>query len=150
MAKKDNRDDRTSASDRTSDRSARGGRGDDSRHTWNDDTPRSLEDEDRPMYETSIRAMAVLDEVLNMTSPSDPKYQYLLLLRHQIEVDERQMQEAQKVIAEYDEAYNKLTAPANRIATFMGDIDEEDTVMVSLGDGEFIANVDPKMEREER
>ncbi len=102
------------------------------------------------MYETSIRAMAVVDELLNMTSPSDNKYQYLLLLRHQLEVDERQMQEAQKVIAEYDEAYNKLTAPANRIATFLGDIEDEDTVMVSLGDGEFIANVDPKMEREER
>jgi hypothetical protein len=26
-------------------------------------------------------------------------------------------------------------------------MDGEDTVMVSLGDGEFIANVDPKLER---
>ena len=112
-----------------------------------DETPRSLEDEDRPLYETSLRAIAVVDEMLGMTSPSDAKYQYLLLLRHQLEVDERQMQEAQKVIAEYDEAYNKLTAPANRIATYLGEIDGEDTVQVSLGDGEFIANVDPKLDR---
>ena len=112
-----------------------------------DETPRSLEDEDRPNYETSIRALAVTDELLSMTSPSDQKYQYLLLLRHQLEVDERQSQEAQKVIAEYDEAYNKLTAPANRIATYMGEIDGEDTVQIALGDGEFIANVDPKLER---
>lgn len=113
------------------------------------ETPRSLDDEDRPLYETSIRSVAVVDELLTMTPPSDQKYQYLLLLRHQIEVDERQMQEAQKVIAEYDEAYNKLTAPANRIATFMGEIDGEDTVQIALGDTEFISNVDPKYDRTE-
>jgi proteasome-associated ATPase len=111
------------------------------------DDPRSLEDEDRTPYETSIRALSVVDELLSMTSPSDSKYQYLLLLRHQIEVDEKQMQEAQKVIAEYDEAYNKLTSPANRLATFLGDIEGEDTVQVALGDTEYIANVDPKLDR---
>ena len=126
------------------------GNGDEGRFRADGETPRNLEDDDRPIYETTIRALAVVDELLSMTSPSDNKYQYLLLLRHQLEVDERQMQEAQKVIAEYDEAYNKLTSPANRIATFLGDIEDEDTVMVSLGDGEFIANVDPKMEAEER
>jgi proteasome-associated ATPase len=125
-------------------RSGRGGRGDLDRVN---DTPRSLEDEDRPMYETSIRALSILDELLSMTNPSDQKYQYLLLLRHQLEVDERQMQEAQKVIAEYDEAYNKLTAPANRIATFLGEIEGEETVQISLGDTEFISNVDPKIDR---
>jgi proteasome-associated ATPase len=124
-----------------------GGRQDRNAARLGDETPRSLEDEDRPMYETSIRALSVVDELLSMTSPSDSKYQYLLLLRHQLEVDERQMQEAQKVIAEYDEAYNKLTAPANRIATFLGEIDGEDTVHLALGDGEFIANVDPKADR---
>jgi ATPases of the AAA+ class len=113
----------------------------------NEETPRSLEDEGRPNYETSIRAMSVVDELMSMTSPSDQKYQYLLLLRHQLEVDERQMQEAQKVIAEYDEAYNKLTAPANRIATFIGEVEGEDTVQIAMGDQEFISNVDPKMER---
>ena len=111
------------------------------------ETPRSLDDEDRPLYETSIRSISVVDELLSMTPPSDQKYQYLLLLRHQLEVDERQAQEAQKVIAEYDEAYNKLTAPANRIATFMGDIDGEDVVQIALGDTEFISNVDPKYDR---
>jgi len=142
MAKnRDNQNERTTASQRaaSANRLRAGGA---------DETPRSLEDDDRPLYETSLRAIAVVDELLSMTPPSDSKYQYLLLLRHQLEVDERQAQEAQKVIAEYDEAYNKLTAPANRIATYMGDLDGEDFVQVSLGDGEFIANVDPKMDRE--
>ena len=106
------------------------------------------EDEDRPVYETTIRAISVVDELLSMTSPSDSKYQYLLLLRHQLEVDERQSQEAQKVIAEYDEAYNKLTSPANRLATYLGEIEGEETVQIAMGDQEFIANVDPKIDRE--
>jgi proteasome-associated ATPase len=127
--------------DNQSDGRERGGRGE-----YDRETPRSLDDEDRPRYETSIRSLSVVDELLSMTSPSDQKYQYLLLLRHQLEVDEGQMQEAQKVIAEYDEAYNKLTSPANRIATFLGNIEEEDTVLIALGDQEFIANVDPKID----
>src|SRR5882724_2012492 len=110
------------------------------------DTPRNLEDEDRPSYETAIRAVSIVDELLSMTSPSDSKYQYLLLLRHQLETDERQMQDAAKVIAEYEEAYNKLTSPANRIATFLDDIEGENVVHIALGDQEFIANVDPKLD----
>lgn len=123
---------------------ARGARGDEGRAGWSEGAPRSLEDDDRPIYETSIRAMTIVEEMISMTSASDQRYQYLLLLRHQLEVDERQMQEAQKIIAEYDEAYNKLTSPANRIATFLGSIEGEDTVQIALGDGEFISNVDPK------
>jgi len=141
---RDNQNDR----DPRNNRGGNGGRGEYGRA--NEETPRSLEDDDRPAYETSLRALAVVDELLSMTSPSDSKYQYLLLLRHQLEVDERQMQEAQKVIAEYDEAYTKLTSPANRIATFMGEIEDEDTVQIALGDGEFIANVDPKLDRTEK
>ena len=136
MAKRDNQD--------RDSRNSGNGRG---TNRMGDDTPRSLEDDDRPSFETTIRAVSVVDELLSMTSPSDQKYQYLLLLRHQLEVDERQMQEAGKVLAEFEEAYNKLTAPANRIATFMGEIDGEDVVQVALGDGEFIANVDPKIDK---
>jgi proteasome-associated ATPase len=112
------------------------------------DTPRSLEDDERPQYETAIRALSIVDELLAMTSPSDSKYQYLLLLRHQLETDERQMQDAAKVIAEFEDAYTKLTAPANRIATFLDDIEGENVVHIALGDQEFIANVDPKLDRE--
>src|SRR5579862_6009738 len=108
--------------DNQNDRLGRGGGREYDRYS---DNPRNLEDEDRPSYETKIRALAVVDELLSMTSPSDNKYQYLLLLRHQLETDERQMEEAAKVIAEYEEAYNKLTSPANRIATFLDDIEGE-------------------------
>jgi proteasome-associated ATPase len=129
--------------DNTNDRSGRGG--DNNRLR---DEPRSLDSNDRPLYETQVRALSVLDELLQMTSPSDSRYQYLLLLRHQLEVDERQMQEAGKALAEFEQAYDKLTSPANRIATFLSEMeDEADTALIALGDGEFIANIDPKLDR---
>ena len=100
---------------------------------------------DWELPETRIRAMGLLDQIIRMTPRSDPRLDHLLLLRHQIEVDEKQMEEAQKVLAEFEEAYNKLTAPANRIGVFLEQLDEE-TVQIALGDQEYIANVDPKME----
>ncbi|GAB4455587.1 MAG: proteasome ATPase [Armatimonadaceae bacterium] len=123
----------------------RGGRGN---QRYGNDTPRNLNEDDQPQFETTIRALSIVDELLSMTPPSDSKYQYLLLLRHQLETDERQLEEASKVIAEYEEAYNKLTSPANRLATFLDDIEDENTVHIALGDQEFIANVDPKLDRE--
>ena len=57
------------------------------------DTRRGDAQDDETLFETQIRAIAIVDELLSMTSPSDSKYQYLLLLRHQLETDERQMAE---------------------------------------------------------
>src|SRR5437764_1768710 len=94
--------------------------------------------------ETQLRAIGLLNEIIRMTPRNDPRLDYLMLLRHQLETDETQLEEAQAVIAEFEEAYNKLTSPANRIAVFLGEIDK-DTVQIALGDQEYITNVDPKM-----
>ena len=95
--------------------------------------------------ETAVRAIFVLDEILKSTDPIDPNYQYLLLLRHQLEVDEQQSAEAQELIAKYDEAYNKLTAPANRVAVFLSS-NEDGTANIAMGDNDFYTNVDPNVE----
>lgn len=94
--------------------------------------------------ETSIRAVIVLDEVLENTDPLDPNYQYLLLLRHQLQVDEQQFSEAQELIQKYDEAYTKLTQPANRIAVFLSK-NEDGTANIAMGDSDFYTNVDPNV-----
>jgi proteasome-associated ATPase len=96
--------------------------------------------------ETQLRAIGVLNEIIRMTPRNDPRLDYLLLLRHQLETDEQQLEEAQKVIAEFEEAYNKLTSPANRIGVFLGSLEESDHVQIALGDQEYIATVDPKLE----
>src|SRR5687767_15456633 len=93
----------------------------------NDDVP------EWQLPETRIRAMGLLDELIRMTPRSDARLDHLLLLRHQVEVDEKQMEEAQKVIAEFEEAYNELTSPANRIGVFLEKLDEE-TAQIALGE----------------
>ncbi|MCC6729902.1 MAG: AAA family ATPase [Chthonomonadales bacterium] len=95
--------------------------------------------------ETQVRAIGLLNEVIRMTPRGDPRLDHLLLLRHQLATDEKQLEEAQKVIAEFEEAYAKLTSPANRIGVFIRDLENE-TVLIAMGDQEYVANVDPKLE----
>ena len=97
--------------------------------------------------ETNVQSLFVLDEILKSTDPIDPNYQYLLLLRHQLETDEKQFAEAQELIAKYDEAYNKLTAPANRVAVFLS-ANEDGTANIAMGDNDFYTNVDPNIDLE--
>jgi len=90
-----------------------------------------------------MKALAILEEVLKQTSANDPRYGLLEMLHHQLQVDERQFEEAQQLIEEYNEVYEKLTAPANRIATYLGP-DTGNTAYIALGDSEYYTNVDPK------
>src|SRR5436853_6452647 len=83
----------------------------------NDDMP---EEPEWSLPETQLRAIGLLNEIIRMTPRNDPRVDYLLLLRHQLETDEHQLEEAQGVIQEYEEAYTKLTSPANRIGGFLG------------------------------
>ncbi|HVF11168.1 MAG TPA: AAA family ATPase, partial [Abditibacteriaceae bacterium] len=115
--------------------------------------------------ETHLKATALLDEILLNYPPDDPRTrQYLLLLRHQLQVDEQQFDEAQQALAEFEEVYAKLTQPANRIGVYLGqapaaagkadddkakkpkDDTADDAKMIAVGDQEFIVTVDPKLE----
>lgn len=105
------------------------------------------------LLETRLEAAGLLDEILQglqakpakeRTPQEQRMIQRLLLLRHQLDVDQRQFQEAQQALAEYEKAYEKLTSPANRIATYL-DSPSEDTAMIALGEQEFIANIDPNL-----
>ncbi len=104
--------------------------------------------QERVFPETQLKASALLDEILNRFDIKDGRLmQYLLLLRHQLEVDERQFQEAMEALAEYEEAYEKLTSPANRIATYLGKPDEG-IALVAVGESEYYSNVDPKLKEQ--
>lgn len=98
--------------------------------------------------ETSLRASALLDEILLTMPPGDRRlYRRLTLLRHQLDVDERQFEEARQALLAYEEAYNKLTAPSNRVGVYLGP-GAGGTALVALGDSEYFANVDPAVDLE--
>ncbi len=99
--------------------------------------------------ETTYRAVALLDRILQQAPNDDPRLlQYLLLLRHQLEMDEQQFEESKRLLQEYEEAYQKLTSPANRLGTYLGELGEG-VVNVVVGDTEFVANIDPKISADE-
>lgn len=93
----------------------------------------------------NIRAAAILEEILENTDPLDPNQPALQQLRYQLETDEKQMAEAQELLEKYDDAYNKLTQPANRIAVFLSKNDDG-TANIALGDSDYYTNVDPNVE----
>ena len=115
--------------------------------------------------EMQLRAIWILDEIIRVTPRNDTRLGYLFTLREQLETDESMMEEARKVIGEYEEAYSKLTAPANKIGVYLGEVGMprkkpigykflespsnskgDRVVRVALGDQEYITNVDPKIE----
>ena len=99
-----------------------------------------------PSPDTQVRASAIVEELLTLTPTTDPRYQYLLLLKHQVEVDERQFTEAGDYLKEYEEAYAKLTETASKIGMYLGPLEGTEKVFVAVGDGEYLGNVDPKLE----
>ncbi len=104
---------------------------------------------DKPKLEagSDTRATTVLDEILKNTDPMDPNQPYLQMLKDQLRTDEKQFSEAQELIQKYDEAYVKLTQPANRIAVFLSKNDDG-TANIAMGDNDFYTNVDPNVDVE--
>lgn len=73
---------------------------------------------------------------------------YLTALKDAIERDALRQEERDKLMREYEEAYEKLTAPANRIGIFLRWLENQRAV-VALGDTEYVAMVDPAIKPED-
>ena len=91
--------------------------------------------------QTSLRD--ILTRLREHSPKDDPRFQtYLDALEDAVGENEEADQRVQQMIAEYEEAYQKLTAPANRIGVFLKWL-EDRNALVALGDGEYVAQVDP-------
>lgn len=142
-------------------------RRDDSKERRSNGSP---QDDDTTVTEmddrVQLRALWLVDEIIRITPRNDMRQGYLMALRDQIISDEAMMEEAKKAIMELEEAYSKLTAPANRIGVYLGKppadrkqksrrrfgqemattAGKEDQVRIALGDQEYIAQIDPQLE----
>lgn len=93
-------------------------------------------------------ALALLAHVESLT-PEDPRLRnHFAALRARIASDEVELDEKRQLVAEYEQAYEKLTSPANRLGVFLEWL-EEDRALVALGDTEYVAQVDPKLPKSE-
>lgn len=95
------------------------------------------------------RAHAILEKLRDHAPKDDAKLQnYLAALGDALEGSEKEREETAQMLAEYEEAYAKLTAPANRLGVFLKWLDDNQA-LVALGDTEYVAQVDPKIADEE-
>jgi len=102
--------------------------------------------------ETNIRALALVDQLLNSMNPKDNRRSILYQLRKQLIEDElsfrevRQMIiEAQQTIIEMEDAIENLTSPANRVGTYLGSLKEE-IAYINVGGADYYANIDQRMD----
>jgi proteasome-associated ATPase len=99
-----------------------------------------------PSDETRVgRLLSRIAEI----APDDPKLQaYLAELEREIAQSEQASAESDKEKHALEEAYHKLTAPANRIGVFLKHLDDGQA-LVALGETEYAALIDPKLEKPE-
>jgi len=114
-------------------------------------------------------SLELLDKIVEQAPKDDARLQnYLAALRESLASETLERDETQRLIAEYEDAYAKLTAPANRIGVFLewlkADHEDHDhdpsapvavlagtdqkLALIALGDQEFVARVDPKISEE--
>lgn len=99
--------------------------------------------------ENPTRSLEILEKIIEQVPASEARLlNHLSALREALIQDSKHKEESERLVAEYEEAYNKLTAPANRLGVFLQWLDEK-LALIALGDTEFVSQVDPKLEEEE-
>lgn len=90
----------------------------------------------------------ILDRIAEQ-APADPKIQnYVAAMRQELDQMELARRQQAEALAEFEAAYEKLTSPANRLGVFLRPL-EDDKVLIALGETEYVALVDPKLDRAE-
>ena len=83
--------------------------------------------------EQPSRSLDILEKIIEQVPPSEARLlNHLCALREVLLKDSLEREEAQRMISEYEDAYNKLTAPANRLGVFLQWL-EEKLALVALG-----------------
>jgi proteasome-associated ATPase len=126
----------------------------------------------------SSRSLELLAKVAEHAPKENQRLQnYLSALRNSLADDEKTVQEQEQILSQFQDAYQKLTAPANKLAVFLQWLDEpavseppsnesepsDETTshqkddeslaprlaLISLGDQEYVVQVDPHLPQEE-
>ena len=96
--------------------------------------------------EYTFQSLSLIDQLLVTISEKDKRSRALLSqLRRQLQEDQITFQEARKTIVELEGALEKVTAPANRIATYLG-APNEGIAYISIGGSDYYTNVDPRVD----
>jgi proteasome-associated ATPase len=107
------------------------------------------------------RSLELLAKITEQAPKENQRLQnYLSALQDSLLDDEKAQLEQEQALAQFQDAYTKLTAPANKLAVFLHWLDEpsenpeEDAepvarlALISLADQEYVVQVDPKLPQE--
>ncbi len=89
--------------------------------------------------------MGLVDKLIAATGEGDPVRVDLFRLRQQIQEHEITLTEARAAIEKMDEVIKKVTAPANRIGTFLG-VPKKEVAHIAVGGHDYYSNVDPRLD----
>ncbi len=97
--------------------------------------------------ESESRARKILARIVDAVPNEDPKLTNLVSeLGAELGRIEQQQAEQSEQLEQFAQAYEKLTSPANRIGVML-DRHEDQAVLIALGDTEYVAMLDAKLEK---
>ncbi|MBM3496396.1 MAG: AAA family ATPase [Armatimonadetes bacterium] len=108
-----------------------------------DDAPETPRERKQP--DDGARAARLVNEIIRATPRSDPRLPELFVLRKLIDTQSKRLQDAENQNEEFEEAYHRLTAPANRLGVYLGPAGD-DTALVAIGDQEYVASLSPEVQ----
>ncbi len=92
------------------------------------------------------RINRLLEKLREAATPGDQKIASLLAaVQSELKREVQEQEEKDKMLRAYEEAYEKLTAPANKVGVFLRAL-EKGKVLVVLGDTEYVALLDPHLD----
>ncbi|MBI1821354.1 MAG: AAA family ATPase [Nitrospirae bacterium] len=92
--------------------------------------------------------LQIIDQILAITPQDDPRYPMIYALRKKILEESLTVQQTQVGLKKLNSVIEKVTAPANRIGTFLGFPDEKFAHIV-VGGSDYYTNIDPRLKGEE-
>lgn len=97
--------------------------------------------------ESEERIQRLLEKLREASTPGDQKIASLLsAVQSELKREVQEQEEKDKMLRAYEEAYEKLTAPANKVGVFLRSLEGEKALVV-LGDTEYVALIDPQLDQ---
>ena len=106
------------------------------------DEPRSSQSRDSADVPPSL--LALIDQCLASLPEGDKRIPLLYQIRHRVLEQAVSSQQQDKEFKKLQSVVEKLTAPANRVGTFLG-MSEDGLARMIVGGAEYYANVDPRL-----
>src|SRR5256886_172925 len=110
----------------------------------NDEHSKEFENTEDHTGKRELSLLEAFDLVLASIPPDDRNRREFFLIRSEIAAQEETIGEAHQMIEKLEEVIKKVTAPANRIGTYLSN-PSRDTAHIVVGGADYYCNVDPRI-----